>query len=91
VWVPRIRVTWNPASSSWPFLRSYLVELFNPKSTGTYTWAADVVEVAFTAHGRSVNDVVYLDFTSGGAAALDNSFPDQRGARCESLPRAAHR
>lgn len=31
----------------------------------TYTWAANVVTVTFTAHGRKVGDVVYIDFTSG--------------------------
>lgn len=32
----------------------------------TYTWASDLVTVSFTAHGLSVGDKVYLDFTSGG-------------------------
>jgi hypothetical protein len=34
---------------------------------GTYTWANDVVTVTFTAHGLSVGQQVYLDFTSGAA------------------------
>lgn len=38
-------------------------------SSGTYTWANDVVTVSFTAHGMSVGESVYLDFTSGGATA----------------------
>lgn len=32
----------------------------------TYTWASSIVTVSFTAHGLSVGDKVYLDFTSGG-------------------------
>jgi hypothetical protein len=32
----------------------------------TYTWAANVLTVTFTAHGFAVGDKVYLDFTSGG-------------------------
>lgn len=32
----------------------------------TYTWAANVLTVTFTAHGYAVGDQVYLDFTSGG-------------------------
>jgi hypothetical protein len=32
----------------------------------TYTWSTNVVSVAFTAHGLSVGDKVYVDFTSGG-------------------------
>jgi hypothetical protein len=33
--------------------------------TGTYTWAANVVTVTFTAHGYNPGTDVYLDFTSG--------------------------
>lgn len=33
---------------------------------GTYTWANDVVTVSFAAHGLSVGQEVYLDFTTGG-------------------------
>lgn len=36
------------------------------KMLSTYTWGSDVVTVTFTAHGLSVGDKVYLDFTSGG-------------------------
>lgn len=32
----------------------------------TYTWAANVLTVTFTAHGLAVGDQVILDFTSGG-------------------------
>lgn len=32
----------------------------------TYTWAANVVTVTFTAHGRKVGDRIFVDFTSGG-------------------------
>ena len=32
----------------------------------TYTWAANVITVTFTAHGYAVGDQVYLDATSGG-------------------------
>lgn len=32
----------------------------------TYTWASSIVTITFTAHGLSVGDKVYLDFTSGG-------------------------
>lgn len=32
----------------------------------TYTWVANVVTVAFTAHGRKVGDYIFVDFTSGG-------------------------
>lgn len=35
----------------------------------TYTWANDIVTVTFTAHGLSIGEQVYLDFTSGGATA----------------------
>lgn len=34
----------------------------------TYTWAANVLTVTFTAHGLRVGDQVYLDATSGGLA-----------------------
>jgi hypothetical protein len=37
--------------------------------SATYTWAANVVTVTFTAHGLNVGEQVYLDFTSGGATA----------------------
>lgn len=32
----------------------------------TYTWAANVITVTFTAHGLKAGDQVYLDATSGG-------------------------
>lgn len=32
----------------------------------TYTWAANVLTVTFTAHGLLAGDYVYLDFTTGG-------------------------
>lgn len=37
------------------------------RQLSTYTWSSNVVTVSFTAHGLSVGDKVYLDFTSGGA------------------------
>lgn len=38
-------------------------------TTATYTWAANVVTVALTAHGLIAGEQVYLDFTSGAATA----------------------
>lgn len=35
----------------------------------TYTWANNLVTVTFTAHGLSIGEQVYLDFTTGGATA----------------------
>ena len=35
----------------------------------TYTWAHGLLTITFTAHGYSVGEQVYLDFTSGGATA----------------------
>lgn len=38
-------------------------------TTATYTWAANIVTVTLAAHGLSMGDQVYIDFTSGGATA----------------------
>lgn len=38
-------------------------------SSGTYTWASNEVTVTLSAHGYSVGEQVYLDFTSGAATA----------------------
>ena len=39
-----------------------------------YTWAADLLTVTFTAHGLLAGEQVYLDFTTGGATALDGVY-----------------
>ena len=41
-------------------------------TSGTYTIAGTTLTVSALSHGRSVGDVVYLDFTSG--TAVDNYF-----------------
>jgi hypothetical protein len=41
-------------------------------TSGTYTIAGTTMTISATAHGRSVGDVVYLNFTSG--TAVDNYF-----------------
>jgi hypothetical protein len=38
-------------------------------SAATYTWASNEVTVTLSAHGYSVGEQVYLDFTSGAATA----------------------
>lgn len=38
-------------------------------SSGTYTWANDIVTVSLATHGYSVGESVHLTFTSGGASA----------------------
>lgn len=38
-------------------------------SSGTYTWANDLITVTVTAHGYSVGESVHLDFTTGGVTA----------------------
>ena len=50
-----------------------IAETFTQASTyasvsqaSTYTWANNLVTVTFTAHGLSVGEQVYLDFTTGG-------------------------
>lgn len=40
----------------------------------TYTWAANVVTITRTLHGKKVGDTVYLDFTSGGATGSDGVY-----------------
>lgn len=43
-------------------------------SSGTYTWAANVVSVSLASHGYSIGEEVHLDFTSGGATANDGIY-----------------
>lgn len=68
VWVSRILVKWTP-ETAWPYVNAYIVQLFDPKVSATYTWSGNQVIVSSTAHGLALNDVVHLDFTSGGATA----------------------
>ncbi len=46
-------------------------------SSGTYTWASNEVTVTLSAHGYSVGEQVYLDFTSGAATA-DGTYTVKR-------------
>ena len=47
-------------------------DLTKTAQSGTYTRSGTTITVTFTSHGHSVNDKVYLDFTSG--TAVDGLF-----------------
>ena len=47
-------------------------DLDKTAQSGTYTRSGTTITVTFTSHGHSVNDKVYLDFTSG--TAVDGLF-----------------
>ena len=68
VWVSRILVKLTP-ESTWPFVNVYIVQLFDPAVSATYTWTGNQIIVTSASHGLALNDVVHLDFTSGGATA----------------------
>lgn len=73
VWVSRIRATWDPVDSTFPYVKGYIVELFDVATNATYTWVAGVIEVSSPVHGLALNDPLFLDFTSGGAT-IDGGF-----------------
>jgi len=62
-----------PSANYYPafFTRAWVN--FNPGSTttvtGTYTWASTTCTVTYNNHGFLAGDLVYLNFTSGAAAA----------------------
>jgi hypothetical protein len=72
VWVSRILVKWTP-ETTWPYVNGYIVQLFDPLVAATYTWTGGEIIVTQASHGLALNDVVHLDFTSGGAS-IDGGY-----------------
>lgn len=74
VWVSRVRATWNDPQETYPYVDFFVVQLFDAPFNGTYSHVGpspDRLQIVSTAHGRALNDLIYLDFTSGGGVDTD--------------------